>query len=54
MNFLSLKNDGNVPSKRNKYKNLEKQILFCWRLEGHRRKEQDLDPNPLVKGTIRI
>jgi hypothetical protein len=32
---LSLKNDVNVPSKRNKHKNLEKKIIFCWHLEGH-------------------
>jgi hypothetical protein len=32
---MTLKNDVNVPSKRNKHKNLEKQIIFCWRLEGH-------------------
>jgi hypothetical protein len=33
--FLSLKNDGNVPSKRNKHKNLEGKIYFYWLLEGH-------------------
>jgi hypothetical protein len=32
--FLSLKNDVNVPSKRNKHENF-KLIIFCWRLEGH-------------------
>jgi hypothetical protein len=26
-------------------------IIFCWRLEGHRQKEQDPDPDPIVKGT---
>ncbi len=25
--------------------------IFCWRLEGHWRKEQDPEPDPLVKGT---
>ncbi len=34
--------DENVPSKRNKH---------CWRFEGHWRKEQDPEPDPLVKGT---
>jgi hypothetical protein len=57
MTFLSLKNhaNGGVPSKRNKHKNLEKKIIFCWHLEGHRQKEQDLEldpcPDPLDKGT---
>ncbi len=32
--FLSMKNDVNVRSKSNKQKNLEKKIVFCWRLEG--------------------
>jgi hypothetical protein len=31
----SLKNDVNVPSKRNKHKNLARKIFFCWRLEGN-------------------
>jgi hypothetical protein len=47
--FYSPKNDLNVPSKRNKHKNLEKKNM-CWHLvslEG--RKEQDLDL--LVTGT---
>ncbi len=45
---LSLKNDVSVPSKRNKHKK-----YFCWRLEGHWRKEQDPEPEPgpLVKDT---
>jgi hypothetical protein len=30
----SLKNDGNVPSKRNKQKNVEQKLVFCWYLEG--------------------
>jgi hypothetical protein len=45
--FLSLRNDVNVPSLSNKQKNLEK-IAICWRLEGQLRKwldpEPDLDP----------
>jgi hypothetical protein len=28
-----------------------KQNIFCWRLEGRRQKEQDLEPDPLVRGT---
>jgi hypothetical protein len=32
--FLSLKNDVNVPSKSNKEKKFDKKLLFCWRLEG--------------------
>jgi hypothetical protein len=32
--FLSLKNDVNVPSKSNKQKNCFK-LVFCWHLEGH-------------------
>jgi hypothetical protein len=31
LDFLSLKNDVNVPSKSHKQKNF---IVFCWRLEG--------------------
>jgi hypothetical protein len=31
--FLSLKNDVSLPSKRNKQKNLKK-LVFCWHLEG--------------------
>ncbi len=46
--FLSVKNDVNVPSKSKKQKNLE--TFFCWRLEGHWRKYQDLDPDPLFRG----
>jgi hypothetical protein len=45
--FLSSKNDGNVPLKRKKHKNLENRKKFCWRLEGHRRKEQDPEPDPV-------
>ncbi len=40
--FLSLKNDVNVPSKRNKHK------TFLWGLEAHLRKEQDAERDPLV------
>jgi hypothetical protein len=32
--FLSLKNDGNVPSKSNKQKKLCKKLVCCWHLEG--------------------
>jgi hypothetical protein len=32
-------------------KTLEKKIIFCWCLKGHWRKEQDPEPDPLVKGT---
>jgi hypothetical protein len=32
--ILSLKNDVNIPSKRNKHKNEEAKNMFCWRLEG--------------------
>jgi hypothetical protein len=32
--FLSLKNDLNVPSIRNKQKNVFKKLVFCWHLEG--------------------
>jgi hypothetical protein len=51
--FLSLKNDVYVllPPKMNKHKNLGKKLIFCWRLEGHQRKEEDLEPDPFVKGT---
>jgi hypothetical protein len=31
--FLSLKNDVNVPSKSNKQKNCVKKFVFCWHLE---------------------
>jgi hypothetical protein len=34
----------NVRSKRNKNKRTK--IIFCWRLEGHFRKEQDPEPDP--------
>ncbi len=47
---LSLKNDVK-PFKRNKQKFRETKIIFCWHLEGYWRKEQDLEPDPLVKGT---
>ncbi len=40
--FLSLKNDVNLPSKNNKKK--KKKIIYCWRLDGHLQKEQALDP----------
>ncbi len=48
--FLSLKNDVNVPSKRNRHKKFDK-LFFCL-LEGQWRKEQDPEPepDPLVKG----
>ncbi len=51
--FISSKNDVNVPSKRNKCKNLVKTIIFGWHLEGRWRKEQDPDSDrdPLVKDT---
>jgi hypothetical protein len=54
--YLSLKNDINVPSKRNKHRNLKKEKnIICWHLEGHWRKEPDPEPDPhpdpLVKGT---
>jgi hypothetical protein len=32
--FLSLKNDVNVPSKNNKQENFFFKLIFCWRLEG--------------------
>ena len=32
--FLSLKNDVNVASKRNKQKNCVKKLVFSWHLEG--------------------
>ncbi len=32
--FLSLKNDVNVPSKSNEQKTLCKKLVFCWHLEG--------------------
>jgi hypothetical protein len=34
VDFLSLKNDVNIPSKSNKQENLFKKIGFCGRLEG--------------------
>jgi hypothetical protein len=33
--MLSLKTDVNLPTLRNKQKNLEKQLIFCWDLENH-------------------
>jgi hypothetical protein len=45
LDFLSFKNDVNVPSKSNMQKNFNK---TCWRLEGQWRKQQD--PDPLVRG----
>ncbi len=44
LDFLSLQNDVNVPSKSNK------QIFFLFVFEGQWRKSQDPDPNPLVTG----
>jgi hypothetical protein len=44
--FLSAKNDVNVPSKRNKQNNLGKKYFFCFHLEARGRKEQDPDPDP--------
>jgi hypothetical protein len=38
LNFLSFKNDVNVPSKSNKQKKLCKKLVFCWPLEGQWRK----------------
>ncbi len=51
--FLSLKTDGNVPTKSNKQTKLEKEIIFCWHLGSHWRKEQDpeSDPDPSIKWT---
>jgi hypothetical protein len=31
-------------------KNCVKKLVFCWHLEGQRRKFQDPDPDPLVRG----
>jgi hypothetical protein len=47
-----VKNNINVP-KSSKQKNIEKiqNKIFCLHFEGHWRKEQDLDPEPLVSGT---
>jgi hypothetical protein len=39
------KTDVNVPTVRNKQKNLEKKIIFCWYLDSHWRKEQNPDPD---------
>ncbi len=47
--FLSLKNEVNVPSKSKK--KIWQKIFFCLRLEGRWRKEQDPEPDPLVRGT---
>jgi hypothetical protein len=44
LDFLSLKNDVNVPSKSNKQKNFFFKLVFCWHLEGQCRKYQDPDP----------
>ncbi len=38
LNFLSFKNDVNIPSKSNKQKNFFFKLVFCWRLEGQWRK----------------
>ncbi len=46
--FLSLKNDVNVPSKSNMQKNFLTKI--CWRLESQGWKQQDPDPDPWVGG----
>jgi hypothetical protein len=51
--FLSLKNDVNVPSKSTVIsRSIFLKLGFCWRLEGQCRKNQDPDPNPdpLVRG----
>jgi hypothetical protein len=34
---------------------MRRKMIFCWRLEGHLRKEQDPEPapEPLAGGTIR-
>jgi hypothetical protein len=34
LDFSSLKNDVDVPSKSNKQKKLCQKIVFCWHLEG--------------------
>ncbi len=43
--FLSLNNDVDVSSKSNKHR--EKNNNFCWRVEGHWRKEQDPEPEKI-------
>jgi hypothetical protein len=45
--FLSLKNDVNVPSKSNKQKKFLKKLVFCWRLEIN-------DENSRIQIQIRI
>jgi hypothetical protein len=45
-----IKNDVLYLQKCNKQKNLKK-LFFCWCLEGHRRKQQDSDPDLLVRST---
>ncbi len=53
LDFLSLKNDVNVPSKSNKQKNFFYNFLklvYCWHLEGQWRKSQDPDSDPLIGG----
>ncbi len=47
--FLSQKNYINVPSRSKKPKKYTK-LFFCWRLEGHWQKEQDPEPDPLLRG----
>ncbi len=47
--FLSQKNDVNVLYIRKvKSRKMQKKIVFCWRIEGQGRKQQD--PDPLVRG----
>ncbi len=48
--YLSVKNDVNIPSKRNKHKNLEEKKVFVsiWKSLT---KEQDPEPDSSVKGT---
>ncbi len=57
LRLLSLKNDVNIPSKWNKHKKFKKkkELIFCWHLKGHWRKEQDpdRDPGPFSKVQIR-
>ncbi len=46
--ILSLKNDVNIPPKRNEHKNFENKIILfvgVLKVQGHWRKEQDLEPN---------
>jgi hypothetical protein len=43
--LLSLKTDVNVPTENN-WQKTKKKIIFCWHLECHWRKGQDLGPDP--------